>query len=131
MATPWKPPPPPMPGSNHHLRPRPLSAPEIAGLRAAFAKSARDLGRPLVLDEDDTRTVRTRRAWRPLEDTAARFAAPWLALAWVLTLGRMGAPLWRRVPVFVSWHRCNPENPPRGGSGVPPWPGPDPGRDTR
>lgn len=42
-----------------------------------------------------TRTVRARRVWRPMEDTAARFAAPWFALVWLLTGGRMGAPLWR------------------------------------
>lgn len=117
MATPWKPPPPPMPRSNDDLRHRPLTDAQMAWLRAEFERMNRGPATlPLVLPEGhrwelippppprphpstDTgmgsRTVRARRVWRPLEDTAARFAAPWLAPAWVLTAGRMGAPLYR------------------------------------
>lgn len=95
MATPWKPPPPPMPGSNDHLQHRPVAAAGLERLRAAFDAAARDPGRVVVLGEGITRTVRARRVWRPLEDTAARFAAPWLELVWVVTAGRMGAPMYR------------------------------------
>lgn len=115
MATPWKPPPPPMPGSNDHLLWHPADAVTVAQLRAAFDEAARAPGRMVVLDEGVTRTVRARRVWRPLEDTAARFAAPWLALVWILTAGRMGAPLYR-------WEIPEPEPVPSSRPPAPPAP---------
>lgn len=50
-----------------------------------------------------TRTIRARRVWRDLPDLASRAAAPWWALVWVLTAGRMGTPLWRwEIPEIRS-----------------------------
>lgn len=114
MTTPWKPPPPPPKRSGREvagcIAAASLTDAEIDELREAFRS---DAGRPFVLDMsqlhyqpdgvldlrpshrwDGDRWV-PRRVWRDLPDMAARFAAPWWALAWLLTGGRMGAPLWR------------------------------------
>lgn len=92
MTTPWKLPPPPMPGSND--RPGVRAEREPPPVNMIARAEAEGLTR--IRQAVTTRTLRRHRVWRPLEDTAARLAAPWWALVWVLTLGRMGAPLWRR-----------------------------------
>ena len=35
--------------------------------------------------------------WREMPDAAARWAAPWWALTWVLSLGKFGRLPWERV----------------------------------
>lgn len=48
-----------------------------------------------------------RRVWRDLDSAAARWAAPWWALTWLLTLGRQGRLPWTweewEEETFPTW----------------------------
>jgi hypothetical protein len=107
-VTPWTPPPPPWAqGNPSPPRPDPRSDPSY------YSGPGRD---PRFW----------RRRWTWDETLAARWAAPWWTLAWLLTLGRFGRALWTWEPrecrhgvsMLDKCAACR-GVPPQGGSGVP------------
>jgi hypothetical protein len=100
VSTPWPPP----PGPSYVRAPQGLvevTAHERA--RAAVAQAQLDsLRRPLRVVPPSAPLLRPRRVWRDFDTAAARWAAPWWALTWLLTLGRSGRLPW-------TWETPTPE----------------------
>lgn len=99
MTTPWPPPPGPRPARLPGTFTR-AELCQLCGERPAVRPTngcarcleAQATARPLQVIRPAP--LRPRRVWRDFDSAAARWAAPWWALTWLLTLGKAGRLPW-------------------------------------